>query len=141
MGVSENAIRRRAKEEGWESQRADYEREMFARVVRTHKDIVESITGKALRLIERSAKKLLTEKDNLSPREMKDVSGVLLDVDKFMRLDEGLATEIHGRMELTHEKLLQTIHDLLTVDPAVDYGIPSEEPSLTPEPPEGSPTH
>lgn len=63
------------------------------------------------------------EKNNvhLSPDDLQKLSSVLINVDKFLRLDAGQATEIIKKQDVTREEVMQMIRELEEIDPNVDY--------------------
>jgi hypothetical protein len=128
VGVNLQAINSKASKEKWHEQRTAYQSEIWKAVARDNKELITTICRNGLRLIDRGFRKKLATEEPLSPREMKDIGGTILDVDKFMRLDNGLATEIRGKVvELTHTRLMEILHDMQTVDPHVNYALPSQE--------------
>ncbi len=124
VGVERMAISHRAAEENWEEQRAHYQSEIFKSVLRSNQDKISSILKNSLTLIDRGIKKQLQDPSYApSPRALKDLTGVLNDVNKFFRDAQGLSMEVTAKIELTHEKVLDLIQQMQAANPNIDYGV------------------
>lgn len=127
LGIPENLLESwlyRPSAEGlsWKQERDVFEQSMLSRMKERAGDEMGKALSRAMAIMNRS----LTEADLdglrlSSPREYKDMMGVIKDLKNLVNLEEGKPTSIKKNVSLTQKDALKLVQELQDLDPFIDY--------------------
>lgn len=96
LGLDPKTIYRWVSAYGWKEQREGAKDALIEQVAFSKKEKIEGIYEVSLDWIMQSIKNLRDTGHKLEPTEMKQLTGMITDLTKLVRLEEGQATEIVG---------------------------------------------
>lgn len=106
----------------WKQERDMFEGSILARMKERAGDEMSKALSRSMAILNRS----LTEADLdgmklKSPREYKDMMGVIKDLKNLVNLEEGKPTSIKKNVSLTQKEALELVQQLQDLDPLINY--------------------
>lgn len=107
--------------ECWNIERARRYNEIFDKALKDSHEAIKNILGLGTSNLKRTLEALLVREDPLTLNEAHKLSGIIAEMNKIIRLEEGKATDIHAHIDTSPEGVRKLVDELQEVDPYVDY--------------------
>lgn len=105
----------------WKIERDNHRKGILYALKEEKAETLKSTLSHAVSMVRRSLAKADMEGKDLSPREMKDVMGVIKDINNMIQLEEGKPTSIKAEFEYNEKNVRKLLEDLDKLDPLMDY--------------------